>query len=88
MDWKTITLPLTATTPILFSDKNGRDDRHADHANGNADKKGHVDHHGDHADKNGDENHADKLSEELTKVACSNKTRLLAGGSVIFVNDS
>ena len=69
MDWKTITLPLTATTPILSADKNGRDDHHADHANRNADKKGHVDHYGDHADKNGDENHADELSLELTKEA-------------------
>ena len=88
MDWKTITLPLTATTPILSADKNGRDDHHADHANGNAGKKGHVDHRGDHADKNGDDNHADELSEELIKVACSDKTWLLAGGSLIFVNDS
>ena len=69
MDWKTITLPLTATTPILSADKNGHDDHHADHANRNADKKGHVDHYGDHADKNGHENHADELSLELTKEA-------------------
>ena len=61
MDWKTITLPLTATTPILSADKNSRGDHHADHANGNADKKSHFGHHGDHAGKKGDENHADEL---------------------------